>query len=321
MAFHRTFRPSLLFLLTVAACGGDSTQPENELPPVVDRHAAIPADVQKVAPEDDLFPPILHSDEFQDPVPLPVISTAGGEDAPFIYQDELYFFFAADIRDEPSIQVQDPVNGIWVSRRVGGTWQEPELVWLQDYDELALNGCPWVGWNQMLFCTARAGLTGLHWFQAERPWEGPGAHHWGNWGMVTFPAELDVGELHVHGDQLFFGSPRSGGEGGQDIWMATRVGAEWTDPVNIGAVNTGVDETRPYVTPDGSELWVTRLHEGTPAIVRSKKVGGQWQEGELIVSRFAGEPTLDAQGNLYFVHHFYDDGVMLEVDIYVAYRK
>ena len=72
---------------------------------------------------------------------------------------------------------------------------------------------------------------------------------------------------------------------------------------------------------DGRELWITRWHEGSPALVRSRKIAGQWQEGELIVSRFAGEPTLDAQGNLYFVHHFYDDGVMLEVDIYVAYRK
>jgi hypothetical protein len=40
-----------------------------------------------------------------------------------------------------------------------------------------------------------------------------------------------------------------------------------------------------------------------------------------MVSSFAGEPTLDAQGNLYFVHHFYSGGVMLEADIYVAYRK
>jgi len=91
--------------------------------------------------------------------------------------------------------------------------------------------------------------------------------------------------------------------------------------LNIGAANTPADETRPYVTPDGQELWITRWHEGSPALVRSRKIAGQWQEGELIVSRFAGEPTLDAQGNLYFVHHFYDDGVMLEVDIYVAYRK
>ena len=309
----------LLAVVTILwGCTDDPSSPKDEVPPLVDRHAAIPANVDKITPEQDKHPPILHSAEFQQPVPLPVISTAGGEDAPFIPLDreEMYFFFAADIRQEASVQVQDPVNGIWVSKQVGGAWQEPELVWLQGYDELALNGCPWAAGDQLLFCTARAGLTGLHWFTAEYV---GGA--WANWEQVTFPPDLDVGELHIHGDELFYGSPRDGGRGGQDIWMASRVGGQWTNPVNISAVNTGVDETRPYVTPDGNELWITRWHEGSPAIVRSKKVEGVWQDGELIVSRFAGEPTLDAQGNLYFVHHFYEDGVMLEVDIYVAYRK
>jgi hypothetical protein len=40
---------------------------------------------------------------------------------------------------------------------------------------------------------------------------------------------------------------------------------------------------------------------------------------ELIVSQFAGEPTLDEQGNLYFVHHFTADGELIEADIYAAY--
>ena len=41
----------------------------------------------------------------------------------------------------------------------------------------------------------------------------------------------------------------------------------------------------------------------------------------MIVERFAGEPTLDARGNLYFVHHYFRDGVMLEADLYVAHRR
>ncbi len=45
------------------------------------------------------------------------------------------------------------------------------------------------------------------------------------------------------------------------------------------------------------------------------------QEPELIVSQFAGEPTLDDAGNLYFVHHYFEHGQMIEADIYVAYRK
>jgi len=30
---------------------------------------------------------------------------------------------------------------------------------------------------------------------------------------------------------------------------------------------------------------------------------------------------LDSNGNIYFVHHFYKNGEMIEADIYVAYRK
>ena len=51
--------------------GGDTT------PPVVDRSSSIPSDVSNVTPAQDNHPPILHSTEFEEPVPLPIISTAG----------------------------------------------------------------------------------------------------------------------------------------------------------------------------------------------------------------------------------------------------
>jgi len=44
-------------------------------------------------------------------------------------------------------------------------------------------------------------------------------------------------------------------------------------------------------------------------------------EAELIVSQFAGEPTLDDNRNLYFTHHYFIDGEMIEADIYYAERK
>ena len=50
----------------------------------------------------------------------------------------MYFFFGAVLEEDPAIAIRDPVNGIWVSKQVGGQWQEPTLVWLQGYDELAL---------------------------------------------------------------------------------------------------------------------------------------------------------------------------------------
>lgn len=319
MALARTLGLSLLVLILTPACGDDATQPEEITPPpVVDRHAAIPADVRKVTPEEDAHPPILHSVEFHEPVPLPGISTAGAEDSPFIPEggEELYFFFAADIREDPSVQVQNPVNGIWLSNRKNGVWGKPELVWLQEYDLPALNGCPFVDGDEMWFCTARVGLTGLHWFRAHRV-----GGVWTNWRVSDFPSGDEVGELHIYEDELYYGSARPGGMGGQDIWMLPRRSGFWWYPENVSMVNTDMDETLPFVTFDGKELWFTRWHEGSPAIMRSKRMGGGWDEPELIVSRFAGEPTLDPQGNLYFVHHFYEDGVMLEADIYVAYRK
>ncbi|MBW6516071.1 MAG: hypothetical protein K0B81_05575 [Candidatus Cloacimonetes bacterium] len=133
--------------------------------------------------------------------------------------------------------------------------------------------------------------------------------------------EIQIGEVHIHNDDLYFHSDRPGGFGLYDIWMTTRSEGEWSDPINIEAVNTPANESLPFVTTDGNELWFTRTYLGTPAIFRSIKQGDDWGTPELVISQFAGEPTLDEVGNIYFVHHFYEYGVMIEADIYVAYKK
>jgi len=47
-----------------------------------------------------------------------------------------------------------------------------------------------------------------------------------------------------------------------------------------------------------------------------------WGAAELIVSRFAGEATLDRAGNLYFTDHLLSpEGKIVEADIYVARRS
>lgn len=327
----KTLLPVVLFLsfLGLQGCNGagatstgidddDDDGGGDTIPTVVDRNTAIPSDVSKVTPAQDQYPPILHSSEFQEPVSLPIISTAGAEDSPFIPagREELYFFFAADVRQSPTIQIQNPVNGIWLSKRTGGAWQEPTLVWLQQPGSSALNGCPYVGGNELYFCTAREGYFGINWFKAEYV---DGA--WKNWILQGFDPTFQVGELHIYDDKLYYHSDRDDGLGGIDIWTLTWTDNQWANPENVSAVNSSGDESRPYLTPDGNELWITRTVDGTPAIFRSKKVDGSWQEPEMIVSQFAGEATLDAEGNLYFVHHFYDNNIMIEADIYVAYRK
>ncbi len=112
------------------------------------------------------------------------------------------------------------------------------------------------------------------------------------------------------------------GAGGQDLWRSDRdASGAWSPAVNVAQVNTSADEGWPYLTPDGGELWFTRQYMGSPAIFRALRTPDGWSEPEMIVERFAGEPTLDAQGNLYFVHHYFRDGVMLEADLYVARRR
>ena len=83
-----------LFAIVLAACG---LLPE----PAADRSShrertraeSIPSDAVKQNPADDPTPPVLHSAEFMQPVPLPgPVTTAGAEDSPFIAPDGTLVF-------------------------------------------------------------------------------------------------------------------------------------------------------------------------------------------------------------------------------------
>ena len=90
----------LLVLFIVGSCNkDDSTDESDNSYPVVDRLSKLPADIAKRSPQTDQYPPVLHSTEYEDPVPLSSeINTSGGEDSPFILPDgdTLYFFFTPD---------------------------------------------------------------------------------------------------------------------------------------------------------------------------------------------------------------------------------
>ncbi len=277
----------------------------------------IPIELEKVIPEDDLYPPILHSSDFKAPKPLEIISSAGTEDSPFIPadKDKLYFMFIKDVREKPEVQVKDKVNGIWVSNRIDGEWAAPKLILLQKENELALNGAEFIYSNEMIFASAREGYTGVHWFKAIYKND-----RWDNWELLEFTPEYEVGELHIHGDTIYFHSYMEGGNGDMDIWYAKIEGNHLSKPVNLDIINTESLEGWPYISPDGSELWYTGLYMGTSAIFRSTKDKEGWDPPEMILSQFAGEPTLDKEGNLYFVHHYFVNGTMIEADIYIAER-
>ena len=86
------------------------------------------------------------------------------------------------------------------------------------------------------------------------------------------------------------------------------------------AVNSPGADGWPVVTRDGKELWLTRSR-GWAELWRSKKVNGKWQEPELMFSHFVAEATLDNQGNVYFTHHYFKNGDVIEADVYYSRRK
>jgi hypothetical protein len=306
---------SIVILLLASLACGLSTPTARPTP--IDRLSVIPADAVKITPETDVYPVKSLSEEYADPVPLLApVNTRGAEDSAFVLPDggTLYVWFTPSPAIPPEKQLTDGVTGIYVHRQVNGVWGEAERIMLQDPGKLALDGCEFVLGNLVWFCSAREGYEGMNWFTAEFL---DGA--WKNWKPADFPPAYEVGELHITADgkELYFHSPRAGGLGGLDIWVSQKVNGEWQEPVNLAVVNSSESEGWPFVTADGAELWFTRTH-GSPELWRSKKVNGVWDAPQKMFAPFAGEASLDNDGNVYFTHHFFKDNLMLEADIYIA---
>jgi hypothetical protein len=292
--------------------------------PQLTRDQAIPSTAVKIMPEQDIYPPILQSDKYEQPVPVSgPINTAGAEDSAFITPDgnTLYFFFTPDPSIPPQKQLLDGVTGIYMAKKQNGEWGQPQRVWLQNQDELSIDGCEFVQGDTMWFCSARQGNSrDVDMWTAE--YKDGKWTSWQNAGK-KLNVEYNIGELHItaDGNEMYYHSGRPGGQGGYDIWVTKKINGEWQPPENVSAVNSPDAEGWPFISQDGNELWFTRFYQGSPAIFISRKVGGEWSQPEVVISQFAGEPSLDTQGNLYFTHHFYKDGKMLEADIYIAQPK
>ena len=313
---------ALTAILVIAVGCDDSSSPTSS--PPVSRIQSIPATAVKMSPSSDSIPPILYSDEFQDPIPLGNgINTAGAEDSPFILPDgnTMYFFFTPDGNIPVEKQLFDSVTGIWSSTKVNGEWTEAQRIVLQNNGELSLDGAECIVGDQMWFASARQGNRRNIDIWIAKFKNGKWAD-WKNAGELL-NVQYEVGELHVtlDGSEMYFHTQRAGGKGDYDIWITRLVDGKWQTPENVTEVNTIGMDGWPCISPDGQELWLTRPYMGTSAIYRAKKFNGKWSEPELILSQFAGEPTLDNHGNLYFVHHFFKDNKMIEADIYVTYRK
>ena len=276
---------------------------------------------EKILPPADEYPPILHSSDYSQPVPVDgSLNSAGLEDAPFITPDgnTLFVFFTPDADTPANEQINDGITGIYVAEKADGAWGEPGRVLLGKGQ--ALDGCPTMHGNTLWFCSIRKGnYRDIDIWTAEHngtAWEKPK-----NAGE-TINEILQVGELHLSEDGRRIYYHRLSESGADyDLWVVEFSGQTWGNAKPVSAANTEFDDSRPALSPDGQELWFTRTYQGTPAIFRSVWDGADWGAPELVISQFAGEPSIDAQGNVYFTHHFFQDGKMMEADIYVAFKK
>lgn len=284
------------------------------------RDESIPDDAVKMIPETDTFPPVLHSDEWMQPVLMPgPINTAGGEDAPVVTPDgnTFFFFFTPDVSIPATEQLSDGVTGIWWSTKTNGVWSEPERVLLTT--SLALDGPLCIHEDTLWFCSARVGnFRELDIYTADL--ENDEWQNWQNAGELL-NKEYEVGELYLtsDGNTMYFDSSREGGYGGKDIWVIEKENGSWTEPVNLGpTINDDQDQGWLFVNPDGTELW----YGANGGIYRSIKNGTDWNDPELIISNFVGDPAIDDEGNIYFTHHYFTAEMdHIEADIYVCYKK
>ncbi len=95
------------------------------------------------------------------------------------------------------------------------------------------------------------------------------SHPWGeakNLGAAVNSSSWDIYPIiSSDGLVLFFVSGRSDGLGGEDIWMTKRknMSEPWEEAVNLGApVNTSYDDYIPYISSDGSTLYLSSNRPG-----------------------------------------------------------
>ncbi len=130
-------------------------------------------------------------------------------------------------------------------------------------------------------------------------------------GVEHLPAPIN--SAYVDGEQwltadrstLYFATTRPGGQGGIDIWWATRgVDGGWSTPEALPPpVNSTADDLQPTLSPDGAWIYFASDRGGAMSIWRVAIAGGVFAgDAELVVSPYVGEPSFANDNRMFFVH-------------------
>jgi len=161
-------------------------------------------------------------------------------------------------------------HDLWVTTRQTkeGAWGTPTNLG-QKVNSSAEDSDPKISADglSLYFCSKRpGGRGGLDLWVTTRPTKEAAWNTPVNLGS-TINTEYGEDACHITPDglALYFDSDRPGGQGGWDIWVATRpsVNDPWTAPVNLGTpVNGPYSDGEPSISADGRVLFMTSNRPG-----------------------------------------------------------
>jgi hypothetical protein len=133
-----------------------------------------------------------------------------------------------------------------------------------------------------------------------------------SWTRQAMPAISSDGLLLLFND-WWFGSPRSGGFGNDDIWFTRRAtkDSSWSESVNLGAsINTAGYDYSGMVSTDGSTLYFTSEDWVRP--------GGQgnddiWQAPIIPIVDLNGDGIVDSADMVIMVDHWGTDNPLCDI--------
>lgn len=203
---------------------------------------------------------------FTAPMRLPFVDTSRDLD-PKISADGLEIVFSSDRFNPGGNQdlfatVRESTAGAWTTPQLIGEVSDPEA-----HEETPFLSADAL---RLYFSSTRLGSHDL--FVAERPSRGAAFG-----APVRVPGPLDDGNhermpaLSSDETVLYFVSDRPGGQGGLDVWVATRADrtSAFGVPRNVGVpVSSALDDVYPFLARDGSLLYLnhrTDLLDGSIA--------------------------------------------------------
>lgn len=254
--------------------------------------------------------------------PLPQgINTSFNEKMPLISMDGKTLIFTSD-RSEDEYQIKSRTNftDVYISQKEGNGWSLPRKIHPAINVKLTDAATSLSADGETLFLYYEEGGGDIYTSTLEDgEWTRPVALN----RFVNHPDYRESGaSLSPDGTKLFFSSNRAGGRGGYDLYVC-ELGAngQWGRPSNLGsAINTRLDEDRPYIHTDGVTLYFSSnghatLGEGD--IFKSTFRNGKWSRPENLgpsintsaddgyfvlshdgASGFYSRPKKDQPGNL-----------------------